>query len=90
MAPEAKHIAGPLTIRHLVSATTVYAQTVNDTIGIIQQMIDRGMLVERESEYAKLLLSLSRAQEALLWVTERGRILLGEVAEGDTPFGNRV
>ena len=81
MAPQAGRINGPSTIRHLVNATTVYATVVNDTIGVIQQMIDRGMLVEQESQWAKLLLSLSRAQDALLWVTERGRILLGEVEE---------
>lgn len=81
MAPQAKRISGPSAIRYLLTASEAYQSVVRDTVGVIEEAIEEGMLIERESEYAKLLLSLAAVEQAVSWTLERSRILLGEATE---------
>jgi hypothetical protein len=81
MAPEAKRISGPSAIRYLLTASEAYQSVVRDTVSVIQEAIDEGMLIERETEYAKLLMSLAAVERDLGWTLERSRILLGEATE---------
>ncbi len=81
MAPNARKISGPTAIRYLLTASTIYQRTVQDTVSVIQEAIEGGMLIERESEYAKLLLSLAGVEQALTWAVERCSVLLGEAVD---------
>jgi hypothetical protein len=89
MAPQAGKISGPSAIRHLLTATTIYARTVQDMVAVIQTAIEEGALVEREVEYAKLLMALMAVERDLTWTAGRSRILLGEaVAEEGDQWGS--
>jgi hypothetical protein len=87
MAPQAKRISGPSAIRYLVSASEIYQKVVQDTVAVIQTAIEDGQLVERELEYAKLMMALSAVERDLSWVAERSHILLGEQVEEGEPGG---
>lgn len=81
MAPNAKHLrrpSGPTTIRYLLTASEIYQQTVKDVLETIRMAIDEGMLVERETQYAQLMMALTEVERALMWTSERCRVLLGE------------
>jgi hypothetical protein len=81
MAPQANRINGPTAIRYLLTASTVYQRTVQDTVAVIQGAIEEGALVERELQYAQLLTALAAVERDLSWVAERSRVLLGEQEE---------
>ena len=81
MAPSSNRITGPSAIRYLLTASEVYQQVIQDSLGVIQSAIEEGQLVEREMEYAKLLMALTEVERALTWTAERSRVLLGEATE---------
>jgi hypothetical protein len=81
MAPRANKISGPSAIRYLLTASTIYQRTVKDTVAVIQEAIDEGMLIERETAYAQLMMALMAVERDLSWVAERSRVLLGEQEE---------
>jgi hypothetical protein len=84
MTPQANKISGPGAIRYLLTASEVYQHVVKDTVAVIQDAIDDGTLVERESAYSQLMLALMAVERDLSWVAERSHILLGEqVEEGE-------
>ncbi len=81
MAPQAKRISGPSAVRHLLTSSEIYQHVVKDTVGLIREAIDEGQLVERELQYAQLMMALSAVERDLGWVAERSRVLLGEQEE---------
>jgi hypothetical protein len=81
LAPNAGKISGPSAIRYLLTASEVYQTVIQDTVAVIQTAIEEGMVIERESQYAQLLLALTEVERALSWTAERSRVLLGEATE---------
>ena len=89
MAPRANRISGPSAIRYLLTASEVYQTVVKDVMTTIQDAIEEGMLIERETHYAKLMMALMAVERDLTWTAERSRILLGEaVAEEGDQWGS--
>ena len=85
MAPQANKISGPTAIRYLLTTSEIYQRTVKDTVGVVRETIEEGLLIEREHAYAQLMMALLAVERDLTWVAERCRILLGEAVaeEGD-------
>jgi hypothetical protein len=89
MEPQARRISGPSAIRYLLTSSEVYQKVVKDVMTTIQDAIEEGMLIERETQYAKLLMALMAVERDLTWTAERSRILLGEaVAEEGDQWGS--
>jgi hypothetical protein len=84
MAPQANKIPGPTAIRSLASASSIYRRTLEDTAETIRAVIDEGLLVEREMDYARLLITMTATERDLRWLMERCSYLLGETDEGHT------
>ena len=70
-------MSGPHAIRSLASATSVYLQMVQDTATVIRMAIEESG-IQREMEYARLLVAMTQTERDLRWLSENCAKLLGE------------
>ena len=73
----------------LIDGQRGLSKVLKDVMPTIQDAIEEGMLIERETQFAKLLMALMAVERDLTWTVERSSILLGEaVAEEGDQWGS--